>query len=241
MVDEQDTAGVAPTFEALAVELRSGKSEEDAYQAIADWSVRLISGCDHASVSIVRNGEFTTLGASDDIARHIDTLEREVGNGPCLDAIRHEHAQYDPDITDDDVTWPDLAARVIAETPVRSMLAFRLVHQGEKSGALNLFGDAPNSLNRESVDQGTILSAFASVAFAMAQERRRASNLEIALNSNREIGKAIGLLMATHNVGSDQAFEILKHASQTMNRKLRELADEIVARGEADHQTGSMR
>jgi hypothetical protein len=222
---------VEGSFNALAAALRAGSPGDDEYQAIAEWSVRLVPGCAHASVSVLRNGKFVTLGASDDVARQVDALERAVGEGPCLDAILEERPQHDPDITTH-ATWPELAKRALAETPVRSVLAFRLIHEGAKSGALNIFGDAPNALGEESLAQGTILSAFASVAIAMAQERRRASNLEFALDTNREIGKAVGLLMAEHNIGSEQAFEILRHASQTMNRKVRELAHEIVSRSE---------
>jgi hypothetical protein len=231
MTSTDGDPAVEGSFNALAAALRAGTPGDDEYQSIAQWSVRLVPGCDHASVSVLRDGKFVTLGASDDVARQIDDLEREVGEGPCLDAILEERPQHDPDITDH-ATWPELAQRAIAETPVRSVLAFRLIHEGAKSGALNLFGDAPNSLDDESVAQGTIMSAFASVAISMASERRRATNLAIALDTNREIGKAVGLLMAEHNIGSQQAFEILRHASQVMNRKVRELAHEIVSRSE---------
>jgi len=231
MTSTDGDPAVEGSFNALAAALRAGTPGDDEYQSIAQWSVRLVPGCDHASVSVLRDGKFVTLGASDDVARQIDDLEREVGEGPCLDAILEERPQHDPDITDR-ATWPELAQRAIAETPVRSVLAFRLIHEGAKSGALNLFGDAPNSLDEESVAQGTIMSAFASVAISMASERRRATNLAIALDTNREIGKAVGLLMAEHNIGSQQAFEILRHASQVMNRKVRELAHEIVSRSE---------
>ncbi len=231
MADGKTRRQFAPLFEQLAAHLRVGAEEDDIYQAIAEWSVRLVPGCDHASVSLLRNDRFTTLGASDDIASQVDRFEREANNGPCLDAIRDERVQHDPDIAHNP-TWPELAERALAETPVRSMLAFRLIHEDVKGGALNLFGDTPNGLDEDSIEQGAILASFASIAFAMAQERRRAANLTQALDSNREIGKAIGLLMAAHNVSSDQALEMLKHASQNMNRKLRDLAAEIVARGE---------
>ena len=231
MTSTDGDAEVEGSFDALAAALRAGAPGDDEYQAIAEWSARLVPGCTHASVSVLRDGKFITLGASDEIARQIDDLEREVGEGPCLDAILEERPQHDLDITHH-ATWPELAKRALAETPVRSMLAFRLIHDGAKSGALNLFADTPNGLGEEAVSQGTIMSAFASVAIAMAHERRRASNLELALDTNREIGKAVGLLMAEHNIGSEQALEILRHASQSMNRKVRELAREIVSRSE---------
>jgi hypothetical protein len=55
-----------------------------------------------------------------------------------------------------------------------------------------------------------------------------AAQLEQALLSSRTIGTAIGILMASRQVGHDQAVTILKEASQNSNRKIRDLAAEIV-------------
>lgn len=57
---------------------------------------------------------------------------------------------------------------------------------------------------------------------------QHARDLEAALRSSRIIGAAIGILMASRKVNDDQAFAILRQASQDQNRKLRELAEEIV-------------
>jgi tetrahydromethanopterin S-methyltransferase subunit F len=61
--------------------------------------------------------------------------------------------------------------------------------------------------------------------------RKHAEQLEQALRSSRTIGAAIGMIMASRNVGEDEAFAILKRASQNSNRKLRELAHELVTSG----------
>ncbi|PZS33299.1 MAG: hypothetical protein DLM58_08130, partial [Pseudonocardiales bacterium] len=50
---------------------------------------------------------------------------------------------------------------------------------------------------------------------ALKKQLTRASNLEEALATNREIGQAIGILMATDHVTAEQAFETLRTASQT--------------------------
>lgn len=55
-----------------------------------------------------------------------------------------------------------------------------------------------------------------------------AAHLERALKSSRTIGAAIGLLMGSRDIDEDQAFALLKQVSQNTNRKLRELADELV-------------
>jgi len=52
--------------------------------------------------------------------------------------------------------------------------------------------------------------------------------MEQALRSSRTIGAAMGMLMASRQVGEKGAFDILRMASQQSNRKLREIADELV-------------
>jgi hypothetical protein len=54
-------------------------------------------------------------------------------------------------------------------------------------------------------------------------------DLETALKSSRTIGKAVGILMESRKLSEDEAFAVLKQASQDGNRKLREIAAEIVA------------
>jgi len=56
-----------------------------------------------------------------------------------------------------------------------------------------------------------------------------AAEMDVALKSSRTIGAAIGLIMASRNVSEKEAFEILRTASQNSNRKLRELAADLVA------------
>ncbi|MEO6503404.1 MAG: ANTAR domain-containing protein [Jatrophihabitantaceae bacterium] len=59
---------------------------------------------------------------------------------------------------------------------------------------------------------------------ALAVERDKAANLQVALTSNREIGLAIGILMSTYKVTREQGFDLLRMASQHTHRKLREVA-----------------
>lgn len=61
--------------------------------------------------------------------------------------------------------------------------------------------------------------------------REHAEQLEQALKSSRTIGAAIGILMASRQVREDEAFTILRKVSQNANRKLRDLAAELVDLG----------
>ena len=76
---------------------------------------------------------------------------------------------------------------------------------------------------------GAVLAAFTSVALAAAERQTSAENLRRGLESNREIGKAIGLLMAAHKINDEEAFHLLRSASSRTNTKLATLAGTINA------------
>jgi AmiR/NasT family two-component response regulator len=67
------------------------------------------------------------------------------------------------------------------------------------------------------------------VTASLAQDK--ATHLLRALESNREIGVAIGVLMARHQLTRDQAFDVLRVASQRNNRKLIDIAVEVADTG----------
>ncbi|MGX7677943.1 ANTAR domain-containing protein [Jatrophihabitans sp. DSM 45814] len=86
-----------------------------------------------------------------------------------------------------------------------------------------------------------IARLMADRAVAVVREQRLATkaaraqeimvSLERALETSRHIGVAIGIVMATRNLSTDAAFDLLREVSQRTHQKLREIADDIVARG----------
>ncbi|HEX4430809.1 MAG TPA: ANTAR domain-containing protein [Frankiaceae bacterium] len=95
------------------------------------------------------------------------------------------------------------------------------------SSRLLLNDDYLEFIERIGVEMAAVLDA----ARKLAAERERASNLAIALVSNRHIGAAIGVLMAFRNITEDQAFKLLRQTSQRTRRKLREVAEEVTRTG----------
>lgn len=221
-------------FGSLAELIYQADSYEEVYEAICRTALEAVPGCDHACVITMRAGEKTVCeAATDDIARRVDQLERETGEGPCLDAILTQRFECDPDITQN-AAWPRLAERVLAETPVRGMVGYRILVGDRKAGALNLLADTPGALTPEAASIGAIVAAFASVALAAAAEHASARSLREALDSNREIGKAVGLLMATNGISDEEAFDLLRQASSKLNLRLALVAKRVVAEHNAD-------
>ena len=85
--------------------------------------------------------------------------------------------------------------------------------------------------------KATILASLASLALSVAHthedEERRAENLNAALRTREIIGEASGILMERERITADQAFDILRRASQHLNIKLREVAQNLVDTGES--------
>jgi AmiR/NasT family two-component response regulator len=70
------------------------------------------------------------------------------------------------------------------------------------------------------------------MASLAAARHDTANHLTRALETNREVGIAMGILMANGQLTSQQAFDQLRTASQTLNRKLHAIAADVDRTGQ---------
>ena len=232
----------AEAFDTLASVIYRAETFEEVYDTIVSLAVSVVDGCHHASIMLrAKDGSFETVASTDETARVVDRLERLHREGPCLDAIVEDAPQFEDDLSEPHPQWPVFAREVVAQTSVRSAAGFRIIAGDSKIGALDLFSDKVKGINPRSADQAIILAAFASVAVSTLHRREEARTLAAGLESNREIGKAIGLLMAFHKVSDTQAFDMLRKTSQDMNIKLAEVAREVVQHHNSGHPATTQR
>jgi GAF domain-containing protein len=222
---------LAEAFADIARRLHGESSPNKVHDRIGRAAVHTVGGCDHAAISLVyRHRAIDTVGATDDVPNQVDAIQYEVGQGPCLNAIA-EHEVFMIDDLATDERWPLFSRRAAEDTGVRSMLSFRLFLEEDVLGALNLYSRKVQAFDEQGYAVGTVLATHAAIAMRGAQERDRGDQLEQALASNREIGMAMGLLMARGLMTQDQAFAVLRRASQHLNRRLYEVAAELVETG----------
>jgi transcriptional regulator with GAF, ATPase, and Fis domain len=222
-----EKADPAKVFAALAEIIYQGSDAKEMYAAVCIAATLIVRGCDHASLLVRDNDRYVTVGSSDRLAQKIDELERRAGDGPCIDAIEEETPQIDTDLTTPS-HWPKLASLLLTETPVRGAMGFRLLVDKHKGAALNLFSDTANLFDDESAGRAAVLASFASVAINAVAKGEDAASLRRGLLSNREIGKAVGMLMMLHGMTENQAFDLLRHHSQSLNIKLAEVARAVI-------------
>jgi hypothetical protein len=227
-----DLALVADRFHDIGEHLRK-MTHRDPLEAVAAMAVEQIDGAEWASVTRLEGGEFRTVAATDDRARESDAIQYAVGSGPCLDAIV-EDAVYHPSHLRRSDQWPEFGRRIAEDMGVESMLSYRLLQQGDSEAVdgLNIYSRRLDAFSDEDVLVGLMIATHGSVAAVATSNARKVANLQRALLSSREIGTAMGVLMARHGVTRDQAFDLLRMSSQNSNRKLREVADEVAETGE---------
>jgi hypothetical protein len=79
------------------------------------------------------------------------------------------------------------------------------------------------------------LSKAASLTAELTLVRRINEELTIAVETNRSIGVAIGILMDQRRITEPQSFDLLKTASQATHRKLRNIALDVIDTGQLEH------
>ena len=86
-------------------------------------------------------------------------------------------------------------------------------------------------------------ASYAGVALTnmdtLEDARELAQNLQTAMESRSVIEQAKGILIERHKVTADQAFRLLVEASMHTNRKVRDLAEDLVLTGELAARTRS--
>lgn len=194
-------------------------------------AVEIIPNVHHAAISMVRRGrKVETVAATDDLVRRGDELQYEVGDGPCLQSIWKAETVQSDDLRTED-RWPEWSPRVAEELGVRSMLCLQLFVADDTLGCLNLYSQEREAFDAHDRTTSLALAAHIAVALSAAHDIQ---NLESAVVNRTVIGQAQGMLMQRYGMDAAASFAVLKRVSQDQNRRLHEIAKEIVHLGIQD-------
>jgi GAF domain-containing protein len=133
-----------------------------------------------------------------------------------------------------DQRWPELAALVRDHVPVRSAVLQFIVVEGRYAAVMPVYDDRPSYFTGTHQRALHTLAEIAGVALAGLAAARQVDQLTSALQSNRTISTAVGIVMATHHLPQSEAFRRLVRESQDSNRKLRDIAVDVTARGASE-------
>ncbi|MEV8379199.1 GAF and ANTAR domain-containing protein [Kribbella sp. NPDC056861] len=182
--------------------------------------------CKYASVVLITKSRLPeVLAATDTKLAELYRLQIEAGQGPLLTTIAEEATVYIPDIATED-RWSDSWRAQLAQAGFASAVHLPLMVAGRARAVLSLYSDKPHGFDADDLAVAHILAEHASVAISTARHNH---SMTQAVDARRLVGQAIGILMERFQLDSDRTFEVLKRYSQDSNRKLRAVADEIIA------------
>ncbi|MEU6114555.1 GAF and ANTAR domain-containing protein [Streptomyces sp. NPDC047117] len=224
-----DWTQFAQQMASMARDLLAQDSVSATLERITESATELVDGCDAAGILVLHARNVETLAPTHPLVIDSDQLQQQLGEGPCFDAA---HTQKESvfriaDVTTEHHRWPAYAPQARA-LGVGSMMGFLLFTDDENLGALNLYSRKPGAFTSDSETAGWLLASHAAIAFSTA---RTHAQMEQAVATRHTIGEAMGILMASHHLNQDEAFDVLRRYSQETNTKLREVALRVCQQG----------
>ncbi len=229
-----DAAAVRSAFDELGRLSFAEHSLESVVRTVTELTARVLPGEPIASVTIVRDGQPSTVVASGDLALDLDREQYRLGTGPCLSAATTGRPSEIAD-TRRDRQSPDFAA-LAAAAGCDTVLSQPLPAAEKVAGSLNVYARRLTSTDERTRDLLARFTAYAAVPvsnmYLYEAAVERADHLQTALDSRAVIDQAKGILMERFKLTPDAAFQALTRVSMESNTKVRDVAMRFVSTGE---------
>jgi hypothetical protein len=181
-------------------------------------------------VTLQHNKKTRTVGGSTERAVHLDRIEQQVGEGPCIDALKLNAPVLLADVRTDP-RWPVYRERLFEER-VLSALGVPLDLSDDATAALNFFAPTTGVFTEPTVNEAVKFARVARsavlLAVRVATAEGAADDLSAAMVSRTAINLACGIIMGQNRCSQKEAMSILVRVSSHRNQKLRVVAEEIV-------------
>jgi GAF domain-containing protein len=205
-------------------------------EKVATLAKRTIPGASEVSVTLLNRGKASTVAFTGQLAIDLDERQYDKGYGPCLDCIDGgEPVRIDSMSTEQ--RWADWTSEA-SKHGAGSSMSIPVPVQREVAAALNIYGTKEQAFDDDAAELALTFAAYAGVALANMHlyeaQGQVAEQLQAAMQSRAVIEQAKGILMGERRCNADEAFNILVRLSQDTNRKLREVAEALVAKAVAD-------
>lgn len=220
-------------------DVRAGEDVPGAAQRICAAAVEVLGGEAEAGLLLAhrrtRVENVESLGATGEVVVRGEQLQIELEEGPCLDAMWEKEQVLTGDL-EHEARWPRWGRQMVQEHGLRSMLCTRLFTNERQLGALNVYSTERDAFDEQDVENVRLLGVHAAMAVTAAQQ---VQGLNLALDRRTTIGQALGMIMLQYDLDEATAFSVLQRLSSHENRKLFDIAQEIVLHRAALHAVGA--
>jgi transcriptional regulator with GAF, ATPase, and Fis domain len=231
--DTARTGQITRAFAGLTDALVSEYDITELLQRLVDYYVALLRVSAAGLMLTDQRGALRLAVASDEKIETLELLQLQLGQGPCVECFREGRPVYGSDLARDGHGWPRFAAAAV-DAGYRAVHALPLRLDRHVLGAMNLFYADPRDLSGEDAQVGQALANLATVGLLQHHPDRRGTTLsqqlEVALNARATIAQARGLLAETGGLTSEEAIDVLRGYARAHDRRLSELAADLVHR-----------
>jgi GAF domain-containing protein len=171
-----------------------------------------------------------TFASTGEVATALDETQYQQGYGPCLDAVLANAPMLISDGRTEE-RWPQFTP-VAVEHGVLSSLSMPIPVLDSVAASVNVYACRTDEFDAAAHSSLAELIGHASAAIANIYlydaSRTLVEQMRTAAASRAVIDQARGILMQMHRCTPNEAFDILRRTSQHSNRKMRDIAQEIV-------------
>jgi GAF domain-containing protein len=230
--DSASAPDLVQTFTALQSLLLTAQGIDEFLTEVAKLAAGVVRSAASCGITIRRDGQPLTVASSDSRAEQVDEVQYGAGTGPCLTTLDSGAIIDVPDLTAD-TRWTDYRHHALAQG-VRSSVSIPLSIDGSTVGALNIYSSEPHAFDQATRQHAESFATQASTALTLAlrsaAQAEDTAQLEQALTSRTVIDQALGILMAQQRCTPEDAFALLRAHSQNNNRRLRDVAADLITR-----------
>ena len=224
---------IGRTFVELADTLVEGYDLIEFLHVLTERCVVLLGVAEAGVVLADPHGNLRTLASSSERMRHIELIELQSSDGPCLDCWRLGGRIREDGLESNAGRWPRFGPAAL-DAGFRSVYAIPMRLRSERIGALNLFADQPAGLAEEDEALGQALADVATIGILherVVRERETlAEQLQTALDSRVALEQAKGVVAEQAGVDVDEAFRLLRGHARHHNRRLSAVVTAVINR-----------
>ncbi|MEV6596129.1 GAF and ANTAR domain-containing protein [Actinoplanes sp. NPDC051346] len=171
---------------------------------------------------------------SDPKVAHFEELQFTLGEGPCLEAFSTRRPVLVPDLADGATRrWPSYTPAV-HDHGLRAVFAFPLQIGAARLGVLDVFRREPGLLSDVELRRALIFADVAVTTLLDGQEQATpgsaAAGLDDAMGNRAELFQAQGMVAVRLGVSLTDALARLRAHAFAENRRLGDVARDVVAR-----------
>jgi hypothetical protein len=182
------------------------------------------------AITVERDDGPATVASSTEDARRLDEKQYSADDGPCLTALRGQHQVLVQDLQGDE-RWGQYARAVDGEG-IHSVLAVPIATDPSSRAALNCYARLPGTFDQDTVaaveQHVASISTILRLALRLHAPEPYPGHLRSALRSRAVVDAALSLIMLQNRCGRDHAMELLQLASRTSDRRLHDIAADIL-------------